>query len=135
MFEEYKERLRTLVGEEKAASIIAESLLQILDAKQFTNCPGLGQTRCADGRCCRIASVGCVPAQRTLAGGIHRKCAHQSNELAQKYNRELREEVNRLMAKLQGTKIIYLDIYSDLRNPKRVAAEQEYWRLECFVIV
>ncbi|XP_020106677.1 GDSL esterase/lipase At1g58480-like [Ananas comosus] len=157
MFAEYEERLRTLVGEEKAASIIAESQFVVCagsnDVVQFLANPLNNRTSKGIANYSKflmqsnsrivqdlvglgaravgvvgLPPVGCMPAQRTLVGGIHRKCAHQSNELAQKYNRELRKEANRLTAKLQGTKIIYLDIYSVLldliEHPKAQGFEE-----------
>lgn len=67
----------------------------------------------------RVAVLGmppilCVPSQRTLAGGRFRHCAPDHNQLAQLYNSGLAEELQRLKAKHQGTKLTYIDIYTVL---------------------
>ncbi|RWW23336.1 hypothetical protein BHE74_00019488 [Ensete ventricosum] len=61
-----------------------------------------------------IPPIGCVPSQRTLGGGISRACASGHNQIAQLYNSGLKEELQRLKTKRQGTKLVYVDIYTIL---------------------
>lgn len=61
-----------------------------------------------------IPPIGCVPSQRTLGGGIMRSCASGHNQVAQLYNSGLKEELQRLKTKHQGTKLVYVDIYTIL---------------------
>jgi phospholipase/lecithinase/hemolysin len=74
--------------------------------------------------------VGCVPSQRTLAGGLARDCDPARNHAAQLYNSRLKEEIARLQKELQCQKIGYVDIYDILQdmitNPCKYGA-----RLDC----
>ncbi|KAG8095508.1 hypothetical protein GUJ93_ZPchr0012g20984 [Zizania palustris] len=56
--------------------------------------------------------VGCVPAQRIIAGGVRRQCATNRNQVALLFNRKLSQEINRLNSKFPGVKIVYIDLYS-----------------------
>lgn len=58
--------------------------------------------------------IGCVPSQRTLAGGIERDCAENYNEAATLFNRKLSPELHSLARTLPGSKLVYLDIYNPL---------------------
>ncbi|KAF0929309.1 hypothetical protein E2562_019892 [Oryza meyeriana var. granulata] len=60
--------------------------------------------------------VGCVPAQRIIAGGVRRQCATDRNQVALLFNRKLRQEVNRLNGQLAGVKIVFIDLYSILSD-------------------
>lgn len=60
--------------------------------------------------------VGCVPSQRTLAGGLARDCDPARNHAAQLYNSRLKEEMARLQEELQCQKIGYVDIYDVLHD-------------------
>ncbi|KAL5224655.1 hypothetical protein ABZP36_011294 [Zizania latifolia] len=56
--------------------------------------------------------VGCVPAQRIIAGGVRRQCATNRNQVALLFNRKLSQEISRLNGKLPGVKIVNIDLYS-----------------------
>lgn len=45
-----------------------------------------------------------------------RSCASGHNQVAQLYNSGLKEEMQRLKTKHQGTKLVYVDIYTILLN-------------------
>ena len=60
--------------------------------------------------------VGCVPSQRTLAGGLARDCDPARNHAAQLYNSRLKEEIAQLQEELQCQKIGYVDIYDILQD-------------------
>lgn len=61
-----------------------------------------------------VPPVGCVPSQRTLAGGIERECVTLYNEAAMMLNTELSLEIQRLNITLPGLGIIYVDTYTPL---------------------
>lgn len=61
-----------------------------------------------------IPPVGCVPAQRTLDGGMQRNCASDQNQMAQIYNVALAKEIEGLKSKYPGKLLVYVDIYNIL---------------------
>ncbi|KAK3155772.1 hypothetical protein QOZ80_2AG0098470 [Eleusine coracana subsp. coracana] len=61
-----------------------------------------------------IPPIGCVPSQRTMAGGIGRACSPGHNEIAVAYNAGLEKELAALRAKNPGTMIVFMDIYAFL---------------------
>lgn len=61
-----------------------------------------------------VPPVGCVPAQRLIAGGLQRQCATDRNKLAQLYNNKLSQEVARLAAKFLDVNLVYIDLYAIL---------------------
>ena len=67
--------------------------------------------------------VGCVPAQRTLAGGAGRKCAENLNETAKLFNSKLSQKLDSLGSSLPDGRFVYMDIYNILldlvQNPKK----------------
>lgn len=60
--------------------------------------------------------IGCLPSQRTLAGGVHRECNEYYNQAAQMYNTKLIASLKALNHSLNDPKarIIYTDIYNPL---------------------
>ncbi|CAL4942029.1 unnamed protein product [Urochloa decumbens] len=60
--------------------------------------------------------VGCVPSQRTNAGGLARECVSLYNQAAVVYNAALEEEMKRLngSAELPGSVLKYIDLYTPL---------------------
>ncbi|XP_077246651.1 GDSL esterase/lipase EXL3-like isoform X1 [Tasmannia lanceolata] len=63
-----------------------------------------------------LPPVGCVPSQRTLAGGILRNCQPSYNQAAMEFNSKLSKELEALTNQLPGSKFIYIDIYTILSN-------------------
>ncbi|PKA56006.1 GDSL esterase/lipase EXL3 [Apostasia shenzhenica] len=61
-----------------------------------------------------IPPIGCVPSQRTVAGGAERACAAGQNELARLYNEGLAAEIQQLNANYSGMILVYVDIYYTL---------------------
>ncbi|CAN0871951.1 GDSL esterase/lipase At5g42170 [Linum grandiflorum] len=59
---------------------------------------------------------GCVPEARTLAGGKQRQCAENFNELARLYNKKLVDEINYLGNKLPDAKLVFVDLFTSLLN-------------------
>lgn len=66
--------------------------------------------------------VGCLPSQRTLAGGLHRVCVDKYNRAARLYNNKLSSKLDSLENSLPQSKVVYLDIYNPLldiiQNPQ-----------------
>ena len=60
--------------------------------------------------------IGCLPSQRTLAGGLNRMCEDSRNQAAQVYNTRLSSKLDTFGNTLPQSKIVYIDIYSPLLN-------------------
>ena len=58
--------------------------------------------------------IGCVPSQRTLAGGIIRECAEKYNDAAKLFNSKLSKELDSLDRNLPNSNIVYIDVYNPL---------------------
>ncbi|KAG1360991.1 GDSL esterase/lipase EXL3-like [Cocos nucifera] len=141
MFKEYKRKLEAIVGEERAANIVAESVCAIfagsndLMTTYFTtsiralsyDLPSyidfllqatssfVEELYNLGARRIGVAGVppiGCAPAQRTLKGGIARDCVDAYNQASIKFNSELSMELERLATYHAGAKIIYIDVYN-----------------------
>ncbi|XP_019433880.1 PREDICTED: GDSL esterase/lipase EXL1-like [Lupinus angustifolius] len=61
-----------------------------------------------------VPPIGCLPSQRTIAGGIERKCVARYNEAAELFNSKLSKELNSLNKNLQNGRIVYIDVYNPL---------------------
>ncbi|XP_030447041.1 GDSL esterase/lipase EXL3-like [Syzygium oleosum] len=143
LFKEYIGKLKGLVGEAKANFILAKSLYPVVSGSDdiannyFTarvrqlqyNVPEytdlmvesasnflqelyyLGARRIA---VFSAPPIGCVPSQRTLAGGLGRACAEEYNAAAQLFNSKLSSKLDSLNSKLPRSKMVYVDIYNPL---------------------
>ena len=59
--------------------------------------------------------IGCVPSQRTNAGGEERECVSLYNQAAVVYNAALEKEIQRLNdTALPGSVLRYIDLYTPL---------------------
>ncbi|XP_050365758.1 GDSL esterase/lipase EXL3-like [Argentina anserina] len=58
--------------------------------------------------------IGCVPSQRTLAGGIQRQCAEKYNDAAKLFNSKLSANMHSLNTQLPDSRMVYVDIYTPL---------------------
>lgn len=61
-----------------------------------------------------IPPIGCVPFQRTVVGGIERKCAEKINDACKLFNTKLSKELSSLNRNLPNTRMVYLDVYYPL---------------------
>ncbi|GFP80719.1 GDSL esterase/lipase exl3 [Phtheirospermum japonicum] len=61
-----------------------------------------------------IPPVGCLPSQRTLAGGSIRFCAEEYNQAAQLVNSKLSPALDSLTQNLPHSRLVYIDIYNPL---------------------
>ncbi|KAL1822896.1 hypothetical protein ACET3Z_009674 [Daucus carota] len=144
-FKAYISKLKALAGEERANYIIANSLyfvvagsddlantyfiigsrrlqydvpsyadLLVNSASTFIqDLYSLGARRIA---VFGAPPIGCLPSQRTLAGGLNRMCEDSRNQAAQVYNTKLSSKLDTFGNTLPQSKIVYIDIYSPLLN-------------------
>ncbi|XP_020596309.1 GDSL esterase/lipase EXL3-like [Phalaenopsis equestris] len=141
LFAEYKGKLKNIAGEERADDIIKESLYVVCsgsndlantyfitpfrqphyDIPSYVNLlvsyssqfiQNLYQMGARKIGFVGLPPVGCLPSQRTLAGGLLRGCVPVRNEAAELYNSKINAELERLSTTFEGTKLVYLDIYT-----------------------
>lgn len=158
LFEDYKMKLEISVGEEKANTIVANSLYIVAagnndiainyfdnpfqfrrlqyNVSSYTdfmlNCTStflqdlykLGARRIG---VISVSPVGCVPALRTLKGGIKRGCSKEIDEATQMFNTKLLSQLNFLNNNLFQAKMAYIDAYNTLfdiiQNPNKYGFE------------
>uniref|UniRef100_A0A0E0M808 Uncharacterized protein n=1 Tax=Oryza punctata TaxID=4537 RepID=A0A0E0M808_ORYPU len=124
LFKEYKEKLRRVAGERRAGEIVSESLYMVVTgtddlANTYFTTPFRRDydldsyidfvVQCASdfiqkllamgARRVNVAGappIGCVPSQRTNAGGLDRNCVSLYNQAAVVYNARLEQEIERL---------------------------------------
>ncbi|XP_039115428.1 GDSL esterase/lipase At3g14820-like [Dioscorea cayenensis subsp. rotundata] len=141
-FDEYKEKLRGVAGDEKADSIISEALyivctgtvdfaltyfstpfrskhydipsyVELLVSSASTFLKELSLKGARKIGFVGLPPIGCVPSQRTAAGGLSRECVPVRNEAASLFNSRISEEIDSLQMGMliNGTRIIFIDIY------------------------
>ncbi|XP_057469462.1 GDSL esterase/lipase EXL3-like [Actinidia eriantha] len=147
LFKEYMKKLKGVVGDERTSTILANSLHVIVTgsndiANTYFNNPIrnlhydissyadlmvtsassfvqelylLGTKRIA---VFGVPSLGCLPSERTLAGGGTRECAENYNQAGQLFNTKLSSALSSLTSSLNDPKsrLIYVDIYTPLLN-------------------
>ncbi|XP_010920107.1 GDSL esterase/lipase EXL3 [Elaeis guineensis] len=143
LFGEYKERLKAIAGEERAASIVSNSLyivcsgtddiantyyttpFRILeyDIRSYVDLLIRGASSFLEELIhmgaqkivfVGLPPIGCVPSQRTLGGGIQRNCEPKRNQAAQLFNSKIQKEIDTLNKEHKGIMVAYVDIYSML---------------------
>ncbi|CAN8234526.1 unnamed protein product [Cochlearia groenlandica] len=141
-FEEYIEKVKSLVGEERKGFILANSLILLVagsddiantyydlharpqyDVDSYTtlmvNSASDFVKKLYGYGVRRIAvfgapPLGCVPSQRTLGGGFFRDCADNYNKASQLFNSKLSTKLDLLQHTLPGIKPVYINIYDPL---------------------
>ncbi|RZC66745.1 hypothetical protein C5167_010430 [Papaver somniferum] len=139
LFKEYLAKVAALAGEAKAKSILSESLyLVVIGSNDLGNTYFGSQLRSnydipayadlmVEGATSFIQDlydvgarrigvfgvppIGCLPSQRTLAGGKARNCAESYNQAAQIFNSKLSPALAKLTAKFEHGRAVYADIY------------------------
>ncbi|XP_061366011.1 GDSL esterase/lipase EXL3-like [Gastrolobium bilobum] len=143
MFKEYIGKLKSNVGEDRTNFILAKSLYVVVagsddiantyfvargrqlqyDVPAYTDLMlnsasnfikelyKLGARRIA---VLSAPPIGCVPSQRTLAGGIIRECAEKYNDAAKLFNSKLSKEMDSLNHNSPNSRIVYIDVYNPL---------------------
>ncbi|XP_054818058.1 GDSL esterase/lipase EXL3-like isoform X1 [Prosopis cineraria] len=139
----YKEKLKSLVGEDRTDFILSNSIVFVVaGSNDISNTYFLTHARQvqydvpayadlmvtsasnlvkelyeAGVRRIGVLSappIGCVPSQRTLVGGIERGCAEIYNEAAKLFNSKLSEELASLNRDLPSSRIVYIDVYNPI---------------------
>ncbi|GJT89386.1 GDSL esterase/lipase-like protein [Tanacetum coccineum] len=71
--------------------------------------------------------VGCLPAQRTLAGGVLRECSEKENQAARLFNIMLKQQLHSLESRLPQSRVAFVDFYNPLisiiENPHQYGLE------------
>ncbi|XP_010266003.1 PREDICTED: GDSL esterase/lipase EXL3-like isoform X2 [Nelumbo nucifera] len=142
MFKQYIEKLKAVVGEEKTATILAESAYIICagsndlagyfitptrkmdyDAPSYTHLMvqmatsfirELHQLGARNIGVINAPPVGCVPFQRTVNGGKVKGCAENYNAAAKMFNAKLQPQIHWLKKELPHTRLVYIDVYYPL---------------------
>ncbi|TVU10706.1 hypothetical protein EJB05_44250, partial [Eragrostis curvula] len=103
LFQNYKEKLRALVGEEEMTRVISQGIF-------FTTLNDMGAKKIGF---VGIPPIGCCPSQRTLAGGPSSECEPLRNQASALFNTRISKEIDRLNAErnVDGSRIAYIDVY------------------------
>ncbi|RVX03433.1 GDSL esterase/lipase EXL3 [Vitis vinifera] len=156
MFKEYIRKLKRMVGVERTNTILSKSLFLVVagsddiansyfdsrvqkfqyDVPAYTDLMvtsaasflkelyGLGARRTV---VTSAPPLGCLPSQRSLAGGTQRECAEGHNEAAKLFNFKLSSRLDSLNANFPQAKFVYVDIYKPLldliQNPQKSGFE------------
>ncbi|BAT77672.1 hypothetical protein LR48_Vigan09g033500 [Vigna angularis] len=144
MFKEYVEKLKQIVGLDRTNFILANSFFLVVagsddiantyfvararqlqyDIPAYTDLMcnsatdflkelyGLGARRIG---VLSAPPIGCVPSQRTLAGGLERECAGDYNYAAKLFNSKLSSKLDSL-SELPDSRIVYIDVYNPLMD-------------------
>ncbi|XP_027362040.1 GDSL esterase/lipase EXL3-like [Abrus precatorius] len=144
-FNEYKNKIKEAVGENRTATIISKSIYIVCmgsndiantystlpfrrphyDVPSYTDLLASQASNFLQelyGLGARRIGViglpvlGCVPSQRTLRGGIRRACSDFENQAAILFNSKLSSQMDALKNKFPETRLVYLDIYNPLLN-------------------
>ncbi|KAL5703555.1 GDSL esterase/lipase exl3 [Ranunculus cassubicifolius] len=142
LFKEYIGKLKSYVGEARAADIIKDSLYIVVagsddlantyftlnarwkyDLNAYTDLMAreaasfVQQLYNMGARRIGVFSappIGCVPSQRTLQGSIIRECGSKENTAAMMFNSKLSSSIGELTKTFQGGKATYIDVYTPL---------------------
>ncbi|GAB2252350.1 hypothetical protein Droror1_Dr00005197 [Drosera rotundifolia] len=156
LFKDYKTRMTAAIGNSKASKLISESAYLIFagsnditntyfltnlrrpqyDVDSYTDllvsfASKFYQALYAEGvrtmGVMNIPPIGCLPSQRTLAGGLRRSCVDEYNKAALLFNSKLNTEIESLNRNLSGAAIFFLDVYAPLldliNNPSQAGFE------------
>ncbi|XP_059439781.1 GDSL esterase/lipase EXL3-like isoform X2 [Corylus avellana] len=156
MFKDYIKKIKTAVGEDRTATLLSKGIFIVCTgsddiantyfstpsrsahydipgyidlmvtsaASFFQELYGLGARRIG---VLSIPSIGCVPSQRTLDGGIERGCFESANQAAILFNSKLSSQMDSLNRRLPDARLVYLDVYNPLlaliQNPAQYGFE------------
>ncbi|KFK44140.1 hypothetical protein AALP_AA1G220300 [Arabis alpina] len=140
-FQQYIERVKRLVGQEKTDHLLTKGLAVVVagsndlfityygqgaqwliyDVDHFTSMMATSAAsfvmQLYGYGVKQIAVIGtpplgCVPSQRTVKGGLPRNCAQDLNYASQLFNAKLSIALDQLAKTLPNSNLIYIDIYS-----------------------
>ncbi|KAI6687670.1 hypothetical protein NL676_024498 [Syzygium grande] len=156
LFDEYKTKLKSLIGKDRADAIVANGLYIVsAGSDDIVNTYFRTPTRIFGYSVSsyvellvRLASsflqelhakgarkigvfsltpLGCIPSQRTLAGGIERRCAEDYNQMVQLLNSKLSSELHHLNGAFPHARMVLIDIYGlvldIVKNPRKYGFE------------
>ncbi|GLT39280.1 hypothetical protein SLA2020_134780 [Shorea laevis] len=141
LFKEYKEKLKSAMGEEKTTEFLSEALFMvcagsnditvtyfitpfrkvIFNIDSYTDFmtmlalqffKELYELGARRIAVSGVPSIGCIPSQRTLKGDKTRNCAEDINHAASLFNSKLSNQVDSLKKSLTGLKAAYFDAYN-----------------------
>ncbi|KAF7817659.1 GDSL esterase/lipase EXL1-like [Senna tora] len=143
LFKEYAGKLKGVVGEERANFILTNGVVLVVagsddiantyygarfrqlqfDVAAYTDfmvkeasdiVKGLYEAGARRIGVFSAPPIGCVPSQRTLAGGIQRDCAHNYNDAAKLFNSKLANQLQTLQHNFPNATFRYIDVYNPL---------------------
>lgn len=142
MFKDYINKIKSVVGEEKATTILSKSIIVVCsgsddiantyfvtpfrrvhyDVASYTDLmlqsafSFFEQLYALGGRKIGVLSLpalGCIPSQRTLnGGGDARDCSIDANKAAMLFNSKLLSLIDSLGNKYSDSKFVYFDVYT-----------------------
>ncbi|KAF2306266.1 hypothetical protein GH714_016144 [Hevea brasiliensis] len=151
-FKDYIKKINSAVGEERSATIVSKGIFIIctgtndilttyyttpfrrfhytidsyadflisLASSFIKELHGLGARRFG---VLSLPPIGCVPSQRTIRGGLKRKCLDYANKAAILFNSKLASAIHALNSTFSDSNLIYLDVYNPLisliQNPAK----------------
>ncbi|KAK9948371.1 hypothetical protein M0R45_003951 [Rubus argutus] len=122
LFKEYISKIEAAVGQERTATCRKAYTDFLINSASnfFQELYGQGARRIG---VLSVPAIGCVPAQRTLGGGIERECSEIINQGARLFNSKLSSQIDSLNTKLPNARLVYVDIYNTLlsliQNPSK----------------
>ncbi|CAI0399580.1 unnamed protein product [Linum tenue] len=141
-FQQYVGKMRSLLGEQRSNDVVENSLYVISCGNNDVLLTTLFHTRTKSSEMVSYAAflagqasaflrelyrqgarkivhlsaltTGCIPAFRTLLGGVQRQCSDESNELAVMFNEKLSDEIQRLNddVLLPDLTVQFVDMYT-----------------------
>ncbi|CAL5205790.1 unnamed protein product [Lathyrus oleraceus] len=143
LFKDYIVKLKALVGDDRTNFILANSLFFVaLGSNDISNTYYLSHMRQVEydfptysdflvnsaynfykdvydlgARRIGVFNVppmGCVPFQRTMAGGIERNCVEQYNDASVFFNNKLSLGIDSFNKNFPSSRVVYMDVYNPL---------------------
>jgi hypothetical protein len=74
-----------------------------------------------------------VPFQKTILGGVERKCAESYNDASKLFNTKLSNELASLNHNLPNSRMVYLDVYNPLLDI--IVNYQNYGIIQTFIFI
>lgn len=141
LFKEYIEKIKKIVGEEKAMKIVSEAIVAlVVGSNDITNTyfllpfrqahydvpsyvdlllsyastfvQGLYKAGARRIGVFSLPPMGCLPSQRTLRGGPERKCVDEYNQVGEYFNQKLIDKLTSLNTGLPDARLVYIDIFN-----------------------
>ncbi|MCH83511.1 GDSL esterase/lipase, partial [Trifolium medium] len=130
LFKDYIVKLKGVVGEDRAKFIIGNSLfLVVLGSNDISNTYYLSRLRQVQYDFPTYSDLLVNSAynfyQRTMAGGIERKCVQEYNDAAVFFNNKLSIGIDSFKQNFPSCRIAYMDVYNPLLDIIAIKWETE----------